>query len=150
MAESCRFDLERDVNKQRGNVSYDENDGTERLANFNWCTCSRCELREIAREYICCLQQPESESKFSRGTRTLIGSTPLHASVCRVKVTIHTTNNCKLLWTVKALWNKGLFSLSWCLVKCFLYSISQRTTYMRTLEKWLPRTCKKVSGMVQQ
>lgn len=73
MAESCCFDRERDVNKQRGNVSYDENDGTERLANFNWCSCSRCELREIAREYICCLQQPESESKFARGKRTLIG-----------------------------------------------------------------------------
>ena len=68
------LDRECNVNKQRDNVSNDENEGTERLANFNLCTCSRCELREIVRECICCLQQPES-------------------SVYRVKGIFHTTNN---------------------------------------------------------
>ena len=45
----------------------DDNDGAERLINVNWCTCGRCEIRETARECICCLEQPESENKFVEG-----------------------------------------------------------------------------------
>ena len=49
-------------------ASDDDNDESERLNNLNWYSCGRCELRETARECICCLEEPESENKFTEGT----------------------------------------------------------------------------------
>ena len=45
-----------------------DNDESAILNNLNWYNCGRCELRETARECICCLEEPESENKFTEGT----------------------------------------------------------------------------------
>ena len=78
--EPYRFEPERvpDANES----SDDEDDGAERLLNLNWCTCGRCELRESARECICCLEEPESENKFTEGTLySLYSYMQMHASI---------------------------------------------------------------------
>jgi len=41
----------------------DDNNGAERLIHVNWCTYGRCEMRETARQCICCLEEPELENK---------------------------------------------------------------------------------------
>ena len=65
MVEPCRFEPERVGNVYQGNNGYDnENDGAERLLNLNWCLCGRCEVQETAKEYVCCVQEPESENKL--------------------------------------------------------------------------------------
>ena len=64
MAEPYRFESKRVGNIDEGNnASDEENDGVERLLNLNWCLCGRCEVRETARECVCCVEVPESENK---------------------------------------------------------------------------------------
>lgn len=65
MAEPYRFEPERVGDIDEGNNGSDEeNDGVERLSNLNWCLCGRCEVRETARECVCCVEVPESENKL--------------------------------------------------------------------------------------
>ena len=61
--EPYRFEPERVPDENQ--ASDDDNDESERLNNLNWCSCGRCELRETARECICCLEEPKSENKFT-------------------------------------------------------------------------------------
>ena len=66
MAGPYRFERIRNVD-QGNNGSDNENNGAERLLNLNWCLCGRCEVRETAREFVCCVEEPESENKLERG-----------------------------------------------------------------------------------
>ena len=59
MAEPCHFDSERDVNNQHG-----------RDIDMVMSRKNTAELRETLRECNCCLEQPESENKFTQGTHT--------------------------------------------------------------------------------
>ena len=61
--EPYSFEPERDENQ----TSDHDNDESERLNNLNWYSCGRCELRKTVRECICCLEEPESENKFTKG-----------------------------------------------------------------------------------
>lgn len=63
MAEPYRFEPEHVVD-EGNNGSDEENDGAERLLNVNWCLSGRCEVRETTREYVCCVEVPESENKL--------------------------------------------------------------------------------------
>ena len=63
--EPYRFEPERVPDENH--ASDDENEVSERLTNLSWCTCGHCELRETVRESICCLEEPESENKFTEG-----------------------------------------------------------------------------------
>ena len=65
--EPYRFEPERAPDENQAPDQGDDNEGAERLINVNWCTCGRCEIRETARECICCLEEPESENKFAEG-----------------------------------------------------------------------------------
>ena len=65
MAEPYRFERVGNVD-QGNNGSDNENDGAERLLNLT--LCGRCEVRETARECVCCVEEPESENKLERGT----------------------------------------------------------------------------------
>lgn len=51
----------RDVNKQRDNDFNGENNGAERLINFNCCNCVSFELRKTANECIHCLEHRRSQ-----------------------------------------------------------------------------------------
>ena len=51
---------------QADNGSDNENDSAERLLNLT--LCGRREVRETARACVCCVEEPESENKFERGT----------------------------------------------------------------------------------
>ena len=64
MAEPYRFESKHIGNIDKGNNGSDEeNDGAERLLNLNWCLCRRCEVRETARQCVCCVEVLESENK---------------------------------------------------------------------------------------
>ena len=67
--EPYRFEPERVSDENQGSDEDTEED--ERSMNLTWCTCDRCELRETARECICCLEVLESENKFTEGNLTL-------------------------------------------------------------------------------
>ena len=65
MAGPYRFECIGNVD-QGNNGSDNENDGAERLLNLT--LCGRCEMRETAREYVCCIEESESENKLERGS----------------------------------------------------------------------------------
>ena len=65
--EPYRFEPEHAPDENQAPDQRDDSSGPERYINVNWCTCSCCEIRETARECMCCLEEPESENKFVEG-----------------------------------------------------------------------------------
>ena len=62
------YRLEPERVQDENKASDEDNEESERLNNLNWCSCERCEVKETTRECICCLEVPESEHKFTKGS----------------------------------------------------------------------------------
>ena len=85
MAEPYRFEPERVGNVDQGNNGSDnEDNGAERLLNLNWCSCGRCEVRETARECVCCTVEPESENKLEGTLSTSIRIRRVLVRLCSI------------------------------------------------------------------
>ena len=79
--EPYRFEPERAPEENQAPDREDATDEPERLVNVNWCTCGRCEIRETVRECICCLEEPESENKFTEGILWILYFSDLSSKV---------------------------------------------------------------------